>query len=75
MLFVVYPVAFLPAALAYLARWAFSSEAAFFAVLAFDAVVGGVVYRIALESATKAAERTKEKFVAALAAGDGPIAG
>jgi ABC-2 type transport system permease protein len=74
-LFVVYPIAFLPAALAYLARWAFSSETAFFAVLAFDAVVGGVVYLVALESATKAAERTKEKFVAALAAGDGPIAG
>jgi ABC-2 type transport system permease protein len=74
-LFVVYPIAFLPAALAYLARWAFASEAAFFAVLAFDAVVGIVVYRIALDSAVKAAERGKETFVAALAAGDGPIAG
>jgi ABC-2 type transport system permease protein len=74
-LFVVYPIAFLPAALAYLARWAFSSEAAFFAVLAFDAVVGMVVYRIALESAAKAAERGRESFIMALAAGDGPIAG
>ena len=74
-LFVVYPIAFLPAGLAYLARWVFSSEAAFFAVLAFDAVVGIIVYRIALESAAKAAERTREAFVAALAAGDGPIAG
>src|SRR5262249_51638697 len=32
-LFVVYPIAFLPAGLAYLARWAFDSQAAFFAVL------------------------------------------
>jgi ABC-2 type transport system permease protein len=74
-LFVVYPIAFLPAALAYLARWAFSSEAAFFGVLAFDAVVGIVVYRIVLESAAKAAESSRETFIAALAAGDGPIAG
>jgi ABC-2 type transport system permease protein len=74
-LFVVYPIAFIPAALAYFARWAFDSELAFFAVLAFDAAAGVVAYWIALESAVKAAERTKESFVAALAAADGPIAG
>jgi ABC-2 type transport system permease protein len=74
-LFVVYPVAFVPAALAYLARWAFASEAAFFGVLIFDAIAGVIAYRIALDSAVRAAERTKETFVAALAAADGPIAG
>ena len=74
-LLVVYPIAFVPAGLAYLARYAFSSEAAFFAVLALDAVVGMIVYRIALESAAKAAERGRESFIMALAAGDGPIAG
>jgi ABC-2 type transport system permease protein len=74
-LFVIYPIAFLPAGLAYLARWAFNSEATLFAVLAFDLVIGMVVYRIALGSAVEAAERTKEKMLAALAAGDGPITG
>jgi ABC-2 type transport system permease protein len=74
-LFVIYPIAFLPAGLAYLARWAFNSEAALFAVLAFDLAIGIVVYRIALGSAVEAAERTKEKMLAALTAGDGPITG
>jgi ABC-2 type transport system permease protein len=74
-LLVVYPVAFAPAALAYLARYAFSSELAFFLVLAFDAVVGIIVYRIALETAIESAAELKEKIVAALAAGDGPISG
>jgi ABC-2 type transport system permease protein len=75
LLFVVYPIAFAPTALAYLARWAFDSELAFFAVLAFDAVAGVVVYRVATQSAVQSAERLKETFLAALAAGDGPIAG
>src|ERR1019366_1245315 len=74
MLFVIYPVASIPAGLAYLARWAFASEAAFFLVLAFDAVVAIIVYRIALQSAVEAAERLKESMIAALSAGDGPIA-
>ncbi len=74
-LLVVYPVAFFPAALAYLARYAFESELAFFLVLAFDAVAGIIVYRIALESAIESAAELKEQIVAALAAGDGPISG
>jgi ABC-2 type transport system permease protein len=73
MLFVIYPLASIPAGLAYLARWAFDSEAAFFAVLAFDAVVATIVYRIALQSAVDAADRLKESMIAALSAGDGPI--
>jgi len=74
MLFVIYPVAFIPAGLAYLARWAFDSEVAFFLVLAFDATIAIIVYRIALQSAADAAERIKESMIAALSAGDGPIA-
>ena len=74
MLFVIYPVASIPAGLAYLARWATGSEVAFFAVLAFDAVVAMVVYRIALQSAVEAAERLKESMITALSAGEGPIA-
>jgi ABC-2 type transport system permease protein len=74
MLFVIYPVASIPAGLAYLARWAFDSEAAFFAVLSFDAVIAIIVYRIALNSAVEAAQRLKESMIAALSAGEGPIA-
>ena len=40
-----------------------------------EAVLGAIVYRIALESAVQTAERQKEKLLGALAAGDGPIAG
>jgi ABC-2 type transport system permease protein len=75
MLFVIYPVASIPAGLAYLARWGFDSEWAFFAVLAFDGLVAIIVYRIALQSAVAAAERLKETMIMALSAGEGPIAG
>ncbi|HLH39150.1 MAG TPA: hypothetical protein VKX39_08375 [Bryobacteraceae bacterium] len=71
----VLPLSFVPAALAYLGRFAFDSELAFFAVLAFEAVAGLAVYRIALESASGFAEAQKETMVAALCAGTGPIAG
>ena len=74
-LLVVYPIAFVPAGLAYLARYALESEAAFFGVLALDAIVGGIVYKIALESAVDLALNTKERLLGALAAGEGPISG
>jgi hypothetical protein len=75
MLVVIYPVAFIPVAIAYLARYVFGSEWAFFGVLMFDAMVGFIVYRIALDSAARAAERMKEQMIASLSAGAGPIAG
>lgn len=74
-LLVVYPIAFLPSGLAYLARWAMDSELAFFGVLAFDAAVGLLIYKLALESAVASSEQMRERIVAALSAGDGPIAG
>ena len=73
-LFVIYPIAFLPVGLAYFARWALDSQAAFFGVLAIDAALGLVFYKIALDSAVEAADRLKEKIVTALSRGDGPIA-
>ena len=77
MLVVIYPIAFIPVALAYVARWVLTSmgSAAFFAVLAFDALVGLIVYRIALDSAVDSAERMKEQMIAALSSAEGPIAG
>jgi ABC-2 type transport system permease protein len=74
MLFAIYPVAFAPVALAYLARYAFDKPAAFYMVLALDAMAALVLYRIALDSAVQAAGRLKEQMISALSAGDGPIA-
>ena len=73
-LFAIYPVVFLPVMLAYLARYAFGSQTALFVVLAIDAIVGIIVYRVSLDSAIQTADRTREAMIAALSAGDGPIA-
>jgi len=77
MLIVIYPIAFIPAGLAFLARWLFPMhpDLAFFGVLAFDAALGLITYRISLDSAVTAAELGKEEMIAALSAGEGPIAG
>jgi hypothetical protein len=68
-----YPVAFIPAALAYFARWAFDSNAAFFGVLAVMGALGAVIYYVALESTVEFAERRRETLVTVLSAGQGPI--
>jgi len=73
LLLLLYPVVFLPAALAYLARWALDSNAAFFAVLGVMAAIGITAYFIALESTVEQADRRKESIVTALSAGQGPI--
>ena len=73
MLLLVYPVAFLPVGLAYLARYAFDTQLAFYAVLAFDALLGMVMYKIALDSAVGTALERREQMIAALSEGDGPI--
>jgi len=75
MLVVIYPIAFIPVAIAYVARYVFEVQWVFFAVLAFDAAAGLIMYRIALDSAVGAAERLKEQMIAALSSGEGPIAG
>jgi ABC-2 type transport system permease protein len=47
MLFLIYPVAGAPVLLAYAARYAFDADFALYAVLAIDAAIGAIVYRIA----------------------------
>jgi hypothetical protein len=42
-------------------------------VLAVDAAIGIVVYKLSLDSAVAAAEQLKEQIVAALSRGEGPI--
>ena len=68
-----YPVAAGPVLLAYAARYAFDSQAAFFVVLGLSASIGAVVYWVSLESAIGAAERNKERLLTALAQGEGVL--
>jgi hypothetical protein len=60
-------------ALAYLGRFAFDSEVAFWGVLGFGALLGGVVYWIALESAVRLAGERREQLLAVLSAREGPV--
>lgn len=71
----VYPVISIPISLAYVARWALDSEAAFFAVLAVDLLIAAVVYWIATDSAIEAADTQKEQMIGTLTASqrEGPI--
>jgi ABC-2 type transport system permease protein len=68
-----YPLALLPIFLAYVARSVFESETAFLIVLAFAGVLGGVIYRIAMESAVEAAARRREQILSELSRTEGPV--
>ena len=74
MLLLLYPVTMLPGVLAYLARWAFASELAFYGVLLVMGGIGAVFYWFSLESASDTASVRREQIVMALSAGEGPIA-
>ncbi|MCL5745583.1 MAG: hypothetical protein M1541_16945, partial [Acidobacteria bacterium] len=74
-LFLAFPLALLPVFLAYLARTVLDSEAAFWGLLAFAGLLGGVVYAIAMESAVTAARSRREMLIMEMATGEGPIAG
>jgi ABC-2 type transport system permease protein len=74
LVFLLYPICLIPVLLAYLARYALSSDIAFYAVLAFAATVGGIVYWIALDSAVNTAVTRREQIIADLSTGDTPIA-
>jgi ABC-2 type transport system permease protein len=74
LLLVFYPLALLPVALAFLARYAFESQVAFVVVLALAAAIGGVVYWIGLESAVKTATSKREEILQELSRSEGPVA-
>ncbi len=63
----------IPVALAYLARYAFDTEWAFFGVLFFGGVVGVLAYYFSMQSALKAASDRREQIISALSSGEGPI--
>ncbi len=73
LLMLAFPVTLAPVALAYLARYAFNTEWAFFAVLFFAAVVGVLMYFFSMQSALKAATERREQIIGALSHGEGPI--
>ena len=73
LLLLLMPVLSVPVLLAYGARYAFGSQAAFYGVLVFDALAGAAFYRFALEMAVSKAEQRKERLVTTLSASEGPI--
>ncbi len=73
-LILVYLIVALPISLAYLARFAFESEIAFYGVLAVDAMIAGILYYVALDSAIGYAAANKETILTALSEGEGPVA-
>lgn len=69
-----YPLLLAPIGLAYLARYAFERDLAFYLVLLSGYGVAAITYSVALDSAVEIAEKEKERIVAALSATQGPIA-
>jgi len=59
--------------LAYLARYGFNTEWAFFGVLMVGAMVGVLLYFYSMQSALKAAGDRREQIIRALSSGEGPI--
>jgi ABC-2 type transport system permease protein len=73
LMFLLYPIAMLPVFLAYLARYAFGSQLIFYLMLAFAALLGGVIYWIAMDSAVSAAYRRRELLLTELSRSEGPV--
>jgi ABC-2 type transport system permease protein len=67
------PVVLLPVVLAYWARAVFGSEIVFAGILAIAAILGGIFYWVALDSAVKSAIARREILVQELSRADGPI--
>ena len=73
LLMLVFPLSLIPVALAYVARYAFQTELAFFGALFIAAAVGAMLYVHAMQTAVQAAEQRKEQIITALSRGEGPI--
>jgi len=69
------PFLLLPIVLAYWARVVFASEIVFGGVLVIAAVVGGIFYRVGLDSAVDSATavRNREAMLMQLSRSDGPL--
>jgi ABC-2 type transport system permease protein len=67
------PLLLLPIGLAYWARGVLDSEWIFAALLVVAAAVGGVLYWVGLDSAVRAALRTRETMLMELSRSEGPL--
>jgi ABC-2 type transport system permease protein len=74
MALVAFPLASIPAVLAYLARFAFDSEVAFFGVLLVFGAAGAYVYWLALEVAVRHGELDREHIIEELSRHAGVVA-
>lgn len=75
LIFLLYPLALLPILLAYLARALLNSDLVFWLLIAMAAVIGGVLYWIATESARATAVRRREEILHELTQGEGLVTG
>jgi ABC-2 type transport system permease protein len=73
LIFLLYPLALFPVFLAYLARYAFASEIVFVFVMSIAAIMGGVLYWQAMQSAVRTAYKRREQILRELSKGDGPV--
>ncbi|MBS1859491.1 MAG: hypothetical protein JST11_29220 [Acidobacteria bacterium] len=73
LVFLLYPLGLVPVGLAYLARYALASTLAFYVALAAAAAIGAMVYWIAMDSAVSAAAARRERMIADLSVGEGPV--
>ncbi len=67
------PLLLLPIGLAYWARAVFENQIVFSGVLLIAAIVGGIFYRVGLDSAVDSAVRTRESMLMHLSRSDGPL--
>ena len=74
LIFLFYPFALLPVFLAFWARQVFGSELIFSIILTFAALLGVVIYWIAMESAVRAVVQRREKILMELSGSEGPVA-
>ncbi len=72
-LMLVYVVTAPAAVIAHMARYAFQSELAFFAVLGSAFSIAALTYYVTFDSAVESADKGREQFLAALGEGEGVI--
>jgi ABC-2 type transport system permease protein len=70
--FLFYPLITAPIGLAYLARYAFETNAAFFATIAAALFIAGSFYYVSLESSVDTLETDRERFLTLLSQTDSP---
>jgi NADH:ubiquinone oxidoreductase subunit 3 (subunit A) len=65
-LMLLFPIISLPTSLAYLARWAFHSDVAFYAGMTVAALIAIILYLVSLDSAIEYARAKREHLVGLL---------